>query len=568
MNGLSYILITAAKNEAANIGETLEAVCSQTVKPVKWIIIDDGSTDNTLDVIEPFRTQYDFIVSKSTHTRNSKCNFSSKVHAINAGLEEVKGIDYDLLGIVDADISFQNDYYEQMLKEFENNPNLGIGGGQVYDVIDDELVRRFPSPHSVSGGIQLFRKKCYDEIGGLPFLKHGGEDTVAEMTAKMKGWKVLTFMELTVSHHKCTGVSQGNPIVSRFKLGFRDYIYGSHPIFEAVKCVRQLRARPVILAGLLRFMGFMYFFLKNEKRPVSQSLIEYVQRDQLDRLKLRFLASYPLGDPVFFNRIIKIVISILYLPALMFFFRISGKKRCVVLTYHGVTEEKIPGFERQMQLVKKYTSSLDVLSLSAKKSGKWYSLLTFDDGFRNVYLNALPFLEKLQLPAVLFVPSHNLGKKPQWLKNEEIPDKEYVIMNEDEVKECNSNRLFIIGSHSKNHFRLTESIEQQAVEEIQESGETLKELLHEDIHYFSFPHGAYKRSHIKAAMRCHYKAVFSMEPSLFYPSSDSFVIGRIRVDPDEWPIEFLLKLYGAYSWFAVVQKTGALFGNVFTRNKR
>jgi hypothetical protein len=222
---------------------------------------------------------------------HEKTEFASKVFALRRGFTAVERTRHDFIGIVDGDISFEPDYYARMIEEMQSDSGLGIVGGQVFDVVNSIPTKRFPNPKSVSGGIQLFQRSCFDDIGGLLPLVEGGEDTVAELTARMKGWTVKTLMDVPVLHHKPTGGSRGNFAVSRFRMGVRDHSYGSHILFEVVKCMRQLRARPYILAGWFRFIGFFWCFLTRRRRTISRDLVRFVQRDQLKRLHLGFLVG-------------------------------------------------------------------------------------------------------------------------------------------------------------------------------------------------------------------------------------------------------------------------------------
>src|SRR2546425_717973 len=126
-----YVIITPAKNEESYIEKTIESVLSQTVRPSKWIIVDDASTDRTAEIVSKYSTRYEFIALLNAEIPGAR-SCSKKVAAFNAGLKLLEGAEYSLIGNLDADISFGSDYYENIIAEFERDRKLGIGGGIVY----------------------------------------------------------------------------------------------------------------------------------------------------------------------------------------------------------------------------------------------------------------------------------------------------------------------------------------------------------------------------------------------------------------------------------------------------
>lgn len=280
---ISYVLITPAKNEEANINGTINSVTQQTVLPKKWVIISDGSTDKTDDIVKTRLLNnpwIDFIRLQQLSGRN----FAAKVNCFNAGYERVKGLDYHIIGNLDADISFGPDYFEFLLSKFEDNPFLGVAGtpfmedGKHYDY-------RFTNIEHVSGACQLFRRKCFDDIGGYVPIKGGGIDWVAVTTARMKGWKTRTFTERACLHHRKMGTGSTKAIMTWFKQGRKDYLLGNHPLWEIFRVCYQMTKKPFFAGGSLLFLGFALAALNRVNRPISKDLIEFIRVEQLNRLK-------------------------------------------------------------------------------------------------------------------------------------------------------------------------------------------------------------------------------------------------------------------------------------------
>ncbi|MGP8153999.1 MAG: glycosyltransferase [Smithella sp.] len=282
----NYVLITAARNEEKYIENTIKTIISQTVLPVKWMIVSDGSTDRTEEIVSQYVAQYNFItlVHKTANT-NVQVDFASKVHAIMIGYKMLAGTDYDFIGILDGDVTFDSFYYENILNKFAENSKLGIAGGIILDQYDDHYIRRSPSNSNyVSGCIQLFHRACYEEIGGLLPIKEGGEDTIAAITAQMKGWVVEAFEELKVYHHKLSKTTRGK-LKEAFRAGRMFYALGSHPLFEIFKCIKSLTTKPYLLFAMTRMCGYLLPFFKKQRRPVTEEFIQFLRKEQLSKLK-------------------------------------------------------------------------------------------------------------------------------------------------------------------------------------------------------------------------------------------------------------------------------------------
>lgn len=172
ITNLKYVLITPARNEEAFIEQTIRSVIAQTVLPLKWIVVSDGSTDGTDGIVKKYAAEHRWIELLRMPERMER-HFGGKAHAFNAGYVRVRELKYDIIGNLDADITFEEDYISFLLCKFVENPQLGVSGtpfneeSQKYDY-------RFTSIEHVSGACQLFRRECFEVIGGYVPLKAGG----------------------------------------------------------------------------------------------------------------------------------------------------------------------------------------------------------------------------------------------------------------------------------------------------------------------------------------------------------------------------------------------------------
>jgi glycosyltransferase involved in cell wall biosynthesis len=291
-----YILATAARNEEAYIEKTIQSVIHQTILPKRWVIVSDGSTDRTDEIVKGYTSTYGFIQLIRIKEDHQKRNFASQVRAINTGFEALREMDYEFIGNLDADVSFEATYYEDLLERFWRNPKLGLAGGFIYEDHDGKFKRRpFNNVRSVPHAIQLFRRQCFEGVGGYIPLRYGGPDWVAEVMARRTGWQVQSFPELKVFHHRRTlgadGILRGG-----FRQGLMDYSVGSHPIFEALKCISRIKGRPYFLYALCRMVGFVWASCQREKRMVADEFVKYLRREQVGRLKSLFVKKSKCSD--------------------------------------------------------------------------------------------------------------------------------------------------------------------------------------------------------------------------------------------------------------------------------
>lgn len=282
----SYVIVTPAFNEADYIGKTINSVLEQTVRPLIWVIVDDGSEDDTAKVIQQYAEEYRWIQYIYRKKETDQSYYVSNVYAIMAGYEQVKAVNYDFLAVLDADISLPKDYYEQVFKRFSRDEKLGVASGVYQDLINGRLRKVLNDRRSTPKAIQVFRKDCFEQIGGYVPLKYGGEDTCSCVMARMKGWKSWSFPELCVVHNKPVGTGHADSMLKiRFRHGLNEYGLATHPLFMLVKSLRRcIKERPYILGGLARIAGFLYGYCLWEKRQIPDDVVRFIRQEQIRRL--------------------------------------------------------------------------------------------------------------------------------------------------------------------------------------------------------------------------------------------------------------------------------------------
>jgi len=280
---MTYVLITPARNESAFIELTIQSVIKQTVLPARWVIVNDGSTDNTSELVRPYLAGRPWMVLVDLPVRTER-HFAAKVNAFNVGRERVKDIDYQIIGNLDADVSLDPDHFEFLLNQFRKDPALGVAGTTFKEVNNyDSEKDSFEGQTHVSGQVQIFRRECFEQIGGYRPNKAGGIDWMAVTTARMKGWKTRSFREKPFFHHRPMGTAERSEMASAFSYGEKDYYLGGHPLWEIFRVAYRMIKQP--LNGLALGLGYVWAALTREPRPVSPELMRFHRHEQMQKLR-------------------------------------------------------------------------------------------------------------------------------------------------------------------------------------------------------------------------------------------------------------------------------------------
>jgi poly-beta-1,6-N-acetyl-D-glucosamine synthase len=281
-----YVLITPARNEALLIEQTIHAVVAQTVRPVKWVIVNDGSTDATDEIVARHAQQHDWIQLVRTPVGSPR-DFAGKVRAFNAGRAALSDLEFDVIGSLDADITFDAGYFEFIIGKFAQDPQLGVAGTPFREGTH-QYDYRYTNIEHVSGACQMFRRQCFEDIGGYQPLKGGGIDWVAVTTARMRGWNTRTFTERVCFHHRPMGTAQSSPLAARFRLGKKDYVLGGHPLWELFRSAYQMKESPRVIGGLCLLSGYAWAWVSGATKTASPELIEFHRHEQMARLRALF----------------------------------------------------------------------------------------------------------------------------------------------------------------------------------------------------------------------------------------------------------------------------------------
>jgi poly-beta-1,6-N-acetyl-D-glucosamine synthase len=286
MDKRKYVVITPVRDELERVSKTIEAVRSQTVLPVQWVIVDDGSTDGTTELLNGEVSQTPWIRVVHRANRGRRSNGGGVMEAFYDGFNAFTESSWDYLVKLDGDLSFAHDYFERCFAQFDADPRLGIGGGAIYQIENGQEKLDSPGdpPFHVRGATKIYRRECWEQIA--PLMRAPGWDTIDEIKANMCGWTTRTFAAIRIFQHKPTGSADGlwrNAV----KNGRANYITGYDPAFMLAKCLKRAFKRPVLVEGLGLATGYCSGYFTRLPRLPDADVIAYLRRQQRRRLLLR-----------------------------------------------------------------------------------------------------------------------------------------------------------------------------------------------------------------------------------------------------------------------------------------
>lgn len=506
-----YFIISPARNEEKLIEYTLHSIIKQSLLPEQWIIVDDGSSDNTALIVKKYCEEFSWITLISIPDRGYAKYGSGVVEAFYKGYELIKNEYFDYIVKLDCDLGFDPSYFEDIFSKFANDSRLGIASGHTYYKKNSELIWEDSPLDHTRGVSKIYRKACFEEIGGLK--KTLGWDNIDEVTARMKGWITRSFPELKIIHHRqlgsTIGITKGNE-----RHGYTDYITGYHPIYFIVKTLYRVFSKPYVIGSLFSFYGFFYASIKRKPRAVSNDFIEFIRKEQMQKLfNFSFWSVYVHKYNMIWR--LGIIISFLFYysgSCSLYYFlskKILRNRRDFILTYHHINDVtdksisvKVDSFEKQIRFLRKKYAIVSVeemlTTINPNHGNAQRVAVTFDDGYSDFYNNAFPLLQKYGIPSCIFVIYNKIGLNKHYL-------------SEDQIHRLIENNV-IIGSHTLNHEVLSNIEEHAAEKEIVESKKKLEELFNLEINYFAYPKGKsreFNSTNVDAVAKAGYHAAFT-----------------------------------------------------------
>jgi poly-beta-1,6-N-acetyl-D-glucosamine synthase len=280
-NSTRYVVISPVKDEAQLIEKTISSMIQQSVKPIVWVIVNDGSSDGTESIILEYAKTYNWIKLINRKSIDSRQRGEGVIKAFYAGYETLSE-KYDFIVKLDGDVSFEPTYFESLLEKFRSDPHLGIAGGGLYEKPDGKSWILLTTKDHVRGCTKIYRRTCFEAIGGL--VPSMGWDGIDEWKALSLGWKINSFVEIKIYHYRYTGAGTGY-LKSFYEQGTGAYRMGYHPVYLVARALNHLDEQPYILGGLAMMWAYYISWLRREEMLADQSVVRFIRKNQMIKLK-------------------------------------------------------------------------------------------------------------------------------------------------------------------------------------------------------------------------------------------------------------------------------------------
>ena len=284
------VVISPVRNEERLLPATIESMVAQTLQPTEWVIVDDGSTDNTAEIVEKAAAEHSWIRLVRRGDRGFRKLGGGVIDTFNDGLATTE-VDWDYVGKLDADLTFGPDYLERITKEFDADDKLGSASGKVYRPEGDGVVEEFMIDEMVAGQWKLYKRQCFEEIGGL--VAEVMWDGIDFHKARQAGWKTrsINIPELAIIHHRLMGSSDKNVLRGRMRWGFGQWFMGTHPAYIIASAGLRMFEKPYIIGGILILAGYVRAAIQRQPRYGDLAFRSNLQQWQLGRLKQLVVAG-------------------------------------------------------------------------------------------------------------------------------------------------------------------------------------------------------------------------------------------------------------------------------------
>ena len=290
-----YVVISPVRNEEGYVSGTIKSMINQTLQTTEFLLIDDGSTDRTAEIIKDAAKDHPWIHYECRPDRGERKVGPGVVEAFYDGYKALWTREYDYIIKMDGDLTFDSKYFETLLGKFEEDPNLGSASGKVFLIVGDgELVEERITDESVLGGMLCLRKRCFDDIGG--FVREVMWDGIAFHRARMAGWRTRSFPDkkLRIYDHRQIGSSYKSVYHGRLRWGWGQYFMGTHFLYILAVGVYRMRERPFVIGGILIVLGYLKGWITKTPRYSYSGFRKSLHAWQLERLGMgKRLESIP-----------------------------------------------------------------------------------------------------------------------------------------------------------------------------------------------------------------------------------------------------------------------------------
>ena len=283
-----YLLISPCRDEAQYIRRTLDSVAAQSVPPTLWVVVDDGSTDETADILREYEARLPYLHVVTRADRGHRRVGPGVVDAFYAGLETVQLEDFDYVCKLDMDLDLPAHYFEQLMERMEADPRIGSTSGKPWFTRPDtgELAPEVCGDEMSVGMTKFYRVDCFKEIGG--FVREVNWDGIDCHRCRMLGWIAESLNDEAVRfiHLRPMASSEKSIFKGRLREGYGQYFMGSAPLYMLARTVSRLTQYPLIIGGMLQLWGYVWSAISGARRYDDKSFRDFLRQYQYDCLRL------------------------------------------------------------------------------------------------------------------------------------------------------------------------------------------------------------------------------------------------------------------------------------------
>ena len=279
-----YLLISPCRNEAAYMRRTLDSVIAQSIRPAKWVIVDDGSADETPQVLTEYARQHDWIKIITRHDRGQRSVGPGVIEAFYAGYEAVTPDEFDYLCKLDLDLRLPPRYFEILMERMAANPRIATCSGKAYVYADGQLICEGHGDETSLGMTKFYRVTCFKAIGG--FVREVMWDGIDCHCCRMKGWIACSWddPELRFVHLRPEWSSQGSVYTGRMRHGYGQYFMGTGISYMIASALYRISEKPYVLGSLAMLWGWIKSALQRKPRYADTEFRRFLRRYQMRAL--------------------------------------------------------------------------------------------------------------------------------------------------------------------------------------------------------------------------------------------------------------------------------------------
>ncbi|MBY6190738.1 glycosyltransferase [Microbulbifer agarilyticus] len=272
-----YVIISPCRDEAEYMQRTLDSVVAQTAPPKLWVIVDDGSTDGSSEILAEYANKYPFIRILTRENRGYRNVGPGVVDTFYAGLKTIDRAKYSYLCKLDLDLELPARYFERLMEKMEADPRIGTCSGKPYNERDGKLVSERRGDEMSAGMTKFYRIQCFEQIGG--FVREVMWDAIDCHKCREMGWRALSWdePELNFTHLRVMGSSQHGVLTGRTRHGFGQYFMGTGWLYMLATCVFRAIEYPYVIGGIAMYYGYLKALFRKDKQLDDPELIKEIR---------------------------------------------------------------------------------------------------------------------------------------------------------------------------------------------------------------------------------------------------------------------------------------------------